>query len=398
MTAADPFRRLLHSLLQDRIDLARCARVLPSQVIAPASTRRLQGVLLGSGVLVYRWIDVSTVPKARRRAAVAAQARAWSPFGDSGFVVAWFGDSAGIYAWDAQRLRQRLEMAGLPFGERWSVVPEPWLDGVMADGPRLVQGAEGTEGQWWQQGTLRDWRWWPSAPDAAQWLNYLRGAGHGPSDLPPRWERPVDAQTESRAPLLSLAELQASATGWDTVGAAVGSLALMAWTAMLAHDEVQLRSQRSATAAALLSIEARSQPVVALREAALQDAQRAAALTSLVTGPQALQVIEHLLLRLPAKPGVLVRQLEIDGRQVRLTLDVPQAIERSSAVTALEDGGWLSDVREGRESTGNQLVLTMTLRGDRPAALVVQATDTMPGGADPAPAASEQSGAAGSRR
>ncbi len=121
----------------------------------------------------------------------------------------------------------------------------------------------------------------------------------------------------------------------------------MAWTASLAHDEVQLRSRLATAEATLQQLEVKSKPVVALRDAALQDAQRAHALAALVTGPQALLVIEHLLTRLPALPGLMIRQLELSGRQVRLALEVPQGIERAAIVTALEEGRWLDRCSRG---------------------------------------------------
>lgn len=368
MKAAVQVSRLLNSLVKDRIDLSRCVQVRSSEVVPPQAPQAPQGLVLTAGVLLYRWIDVGSVPKPRRRAAVAALARAWTPFQESGFRVAWYGDSAGVFAWDAQRLRQRLSDGGLVAVKDLPVIPEPWLGSPVVSEPRLVQGLDGICGQLWQDGSLRALRWWSEAPDESQWLNFLRGAGRASVAAPTIEQRShleQGAQPEGIAPLLTLDDLQSRATGWDTVAAAIGSLALMAWTASLAHDEVQLRSRLATAEATLQQLEVRSKPVVALRDAALQDAQRAHALAALVTGPQALLVIEHLLTRLPALPGLLIRQLELNGRQVRLALEVPQGIERATIVTALEEGRWLTDVREARESGGNQLVLSMVLSGDR---------------------------------
>ncbi len=177
MKAAVQVSRLLNSLVKDRIDLSRCVQVRSSEVIPPQEPRAPQGLVLTAGVLLYRWIDVGSVPKPRRRAAVAAQARAWTPFQESGFRVAWFGDSAGVFAWDTQRLRQRLSDGGLAAVEDLPVIPEPWLGSAVRSGPRLVQGLDGVFGQLWQDGSLRSLRWWSDPPDEAQWLNFLRGAG-----------------------------------------------------------------------------------------------------------------------------------------------------------------------------------------------------------------------------
>jgi hypothetical protein len=65
-------------------------------------------------------------------------------------------------------------------------------------------------------------------------------------------------------------------------------------------------------------------------------------------------------------------------------LEVPAAIERASVVTALEEGGWLTDVREARESGGSTLTLTMVLNAGRPPATALSL------GAAPPAAASAQ--------
>jgi hypothetical protein len=246
---------------------------------------------------------------------------------------------------------------------------EPWLAAPAADGVHLLRRGEGVDGEIWQGSALRALRCWPATPDEAQWLNFLRGAGLGPQAAPA--PGPGDAvATGTRAdaaPLLTLADLQSRALGWESVAAAAVSLALMAWTASLAYQHLHLRNATQQAEAAAQAAAAASAPVLALREAALRDRERAVALTALVSGPRSLAVVEHLLSRLPANAGVLLRQLEIEDRQVRLALEVPQAIERAAIVKAIEEGRWLTDVREARDSGGTLLQLTMRLDGDRPA-------------------------------
>jgi len=283
--------RLLSSLVRARVDPARCIGVRPSQLVQPAG-RAPQGLVLSSGVLVYRWFDLADLPRPKRRAALAAKARAWSPFAETGFLAAWFGDSAGVFAWDAQKLRKRLSDAGIGPRKELPVMVEPWLAAPAADGVHLLRRGEGVDGEIWQGSALRALRCWPAL--------YLHNA------------------------------------------------------------------TRQAAAAARAAAAA-SAPVLAVREAALRDRERAVALTALVSGPRALAVVEHLLSRLPANAGVLLRQLEIEDRQVRLALEVPQAIERAAIVKAIEEGRWLTDVREARDSGGTLLQLTMRLDGDRPA-------------------------------
>lgn len=368
MKAAVHPGRLLSSLVRAPVDPARCIGVRPSQLVQPAG-RAPQGLVLSSGVLVYRWFDLADLPRPKRRAALAAKARAWSPFAETGFLAAWFGDSAGVFAWDAQKLRKRLSDAGIGPRKELPVMVEPWLAAPAADGVHLLRRGEGVDGEIWQGSALRALRCWPATPDEAQWLNFLRGAGLGPQAAPaPGPGGAVATGTRAdAAPLLTLADLQSRALGWEPVAVAAASLALMGWTASLAYQHLYLHNATRQAAAAARAAAAASAPVLAVREAALRDRERAVALTALVSGPRALAVVEHLLSRLPANAGVLLRQLEIEDRQVRLALEVPQAIERAAIVKAIEEGRWLTDVREARDSGGTLLQLTMRLDGDRPA-------------------------------
>ena len=388
MTAARSFSRALASLARERTDPARCARVLSGRIVAPADGRSPAGLVLGSGVLLYRWVDLSSVPRNRRRAAAAAQLRAWTPFADSGYRIAWFEDSAGLFAWDAARLRQRLGEAGLMRSKPLPVLPEAWLTAPPAsDAARLVQRSEGVEAQVWQRGSLRASRWWPQAPSEEEWLNFQRGAGLGPGAMVPLGRASNDESTtasEGWAPLLSEADLQGGGGVLETLVAIAASLALMAWTAALAHEHWQLGSQLQQARERVVLLEKTSQPVIASREAALREAQQATALTEMLQAPDALAVLEHVLLRLARLQGLLVRQFELNGKQLRLALEVPAAIERASVVTALEEGGWLTDVREARESGGSTLTLTMVLNAGRPPATALSL------GAAPPAAASAQ--------
>lgn len=365
-------RRLRPALARPRLDPGRCLWVRSARVLGPADGRPPLGVVLGTSSLVYRWVDVASLPKGKQRQAVAAQLRAWSPFADSGFRVAWFGNSAGLFAWDAAKLRQRLADAG--FGNKaLAVVPEPWLYLQPAqDAARLVRIAEGFEAQWWQGGALRASRWWPELPDESDWLNFQRGAGVSPAAVVPRERALQDAgaaRAEGWGRLLNESELRSPAAAWETLALAALSLLFMGWTAVLAHQQWLVSRDKGEAQERLSQVRAKSEPVLALRESALADVQRASALAGELGQAEVLAVIEHLLNRLPRVPGLLLRQLEVDGRQVRVALEVPPTLERTAIVTALEEGGWLGDVREARDLGGGTLNLSMQLRADRPPAI-----------------------------
>lgn len=362
----------LGSLARPRLDPARCLWVQSARVLAPGEeVRHPAGVVIGVASLVYRWIDLASIPKSKQRQSLAAQLRAWSPFAESGFRVAWFGSSAGLFAWDAAKLRRRLADAG--FGDKaLPVLPEPWLYLQPAqDAVRLIRVAEGFEAQWWHGSALRASRWWPEPPEESDWLNFQRGAGVAPMAVI-AIERALQdagaARAEGWGRLLSESDLRSPAAAWEPLALAAVSLVLMGWTAVLAQQHWATERQRRDAEERLVQARAKAGPVLALREAALADAQRASALAGEFARPEPLAVIEHLLNRLPRVAGLQVRQIEVDGHQVRLALDVPSTLERSAIVAALEEGGWLGDVREARDLGGGTLNLAMQLRTDRPPA------------------------------
>jgi hypothetical protein len=149
------------------------------------------------------------------------------------------------------------------------------------------------------------------------------------------------------------------------VAAIAASLALMAWTAALAHDQWQLHRQFEDTRERLEQLRSKTEPVIAARETALREARRAGELAGLLQGPDALLAVEHVLVRLPQLPGAAVRQLDLTGRQLQVALAVPEPIERAGVVTDVESGGWLVNVRETREGGVGTLNLSMTLNSDR---------------------------------
>jgi hypothetical protein len=62
-------------------------------------------------------------------------------------------------------------------------LPEPLLDEPAA-GLRLVRRSGGFEAQHWRENELHHSRWFPVAPDLAQWQNFARGCGFDPAATP----------------------------------------------------------------------------------------------------------------------------------------------------------------------------------------------------------------------
>ena len=102
--------------------------------------------------------------------------RRWSPFAATEFTAQWAGNKASVYAWDTTQITDAIVAAGLD-PVRCSIWPETFFRAPHADGARLAVMSEGLEGQAWRQGLLVATRWWPTAPNARDWLLFLRSAG-----------------------------------------------------------------------------------------------------------------------------------------------------------------------------------------------------------------------------
>jgi hypothetical protein len=344
---------------------------LPSEIAWSPGARRSATVVIGSGLLLYRWMDLAALPPSKRRAAVAAQLKAWSPFARSDFRVAWLKDGAGLFAWDAERLQSRMRDAGIEPAKVRAALPEPWLQAAPdGDAVRLIAGMEGVGGEVWKSGVLRAMRWWPRPPSDADWLNFLRGVGSavGQSSALDANRQPQSGplQRVGWAPLLTIDELRSGATQWESFAAFAVSLGLVGWTAYLAQQQLELKGQRDQAETALADLTVRSGPVIETRDGALREATIARNVAGLLDSPDALAVVEHVLNRLPQSSGIVLRQFELTGRQVRVNLEVPASTERASIVSALEGGNWLTDVREAPEAGVGALVLTMALNSSRP--------------------------------
>lgn len=118
----------------------------------------------------YRRLDFSQLPARQRASAAAVAVRRQEPAPGALHHVAWTGGTAHAWVWPEPD-------AALLAGEAgW--IPESLLRAPPAqDGPRLLAMMRGVEGQVWRDGELRTSQWWPTRPDAAAWLRFLRAAG-----------------------------------------------------------------------------------------------------------------------------------------------------------------------------------------------------------------------------
>lgn len=114
---------------------------------------------------------------------------------------------------------------------------------------------------------------------------------------------------------------------------------------------------------------------------------------------QPLEVLDHLARVL--QRGVVIKELELQGQELRLTLEAPPELSRSALIESLESGAWLTGVAEQKDGANRAwITLQARLKGLRPPAAVQSAggvkrssTDALPGqDKAPAPPADVQKG------
>jgi len=333
--------------------------------------------LISRGLLRHRAFHLAGIAEADRLGALQAQLAAWQPLPDAQYLVVWQGDGAQAYAIDRERLADAPVKSATWLPE--SLAREPGGDGV-----RLVQGLDGVEGQAWKAGVLQASRWWSVLPDLHEWQQFLRQsqwAGLQAEAVPalasPAWEKP------KRLPVFSdqLGQSRQGSEPWLAGALVLVLLGLTALSARVLWDGFEGRRQ-----ARLAIAELREQvaPVLAAREKALAAADQSGALITQLQAPQPLEMMEELLRLLPK--GVVVRELDANGMDLRVLLDLSPEVTRGKVIADLEAGGWftqLGEVKDGQARSG--LDLQMKLSGPRPpqrssadAGLQRLATDGLP--------------------
>lgn len=312
-----------------------------------------------------------SLPPGERAGFVRVQLLGWAPFDDSGYAVCVLRDGAMAYAWDQRAFEQRAAAAGLPVRPR-RVLPETLLLPAHTQGVALQTCSVGVEGQFWREGQLVASRWWPEAPDAAAWLNFQRSAGV-PADaqqavVPSAGDAPGPEWLEQPwAPVSTLAAMvERSRLRLHAAAAALVALLLLP-TLWLLRAYWETTQQVAALEAERSRLEAEVQPVLKARAEALAAVAELDALAAAVDRTDALQLLAHLAGQVP-RDGNRVRDLEWDGRRLRLVLAVPATTPRITYVRSLEGGGWLQDVREDtQEEVAGTVALTAEIRATQPA-------------------------------
>lgn len=302
----------------------------------------------------YRCIDLAGVPTADRVSALRAQLTAWQPFPASDYLIDMNGGQAQVFAL-SREARESLPQAR-------ALWPETLLHPVGDDGLRLVACLEGVEGQCWRAGVLHSSRWWAARPVDAEWQDFARQAQAECMSVPEvqelPWQRP-------RRALATLDGLQQRLQGQERLIGGALAVALAGGSAVVAHGAWDAFQARDSGQAELQAVRDDVAPVLAARDRALADADRAAALVRQLQAPSPLEVLGQLNQLLP--PAGRLKEFELRAGLVKLGLDLPPDVTRAKLVGDLEAGGWFTQVAEVKDGAGRGgVVLEMKLSGPRP--------------------------------
>ena len=342
--------------------------------------------LVARSLLRVHVFSLTALPVRERMSSLRAQAKAWQPFMDPSTTVALRAGWGLALAFDRAELTDLLTDAGCDPG-RVTLVPEPLMVPPLSDGVRMLQGLDGCEAQRWVAGWLRVSRWWPELPSLSQWQEFERLSNAipdtTPTPVPPgaealRWQSsPWAAMSSVDAALGALAPL-------EQVALVVGGGLLLAASAAVARQAWEADASMVAQARELRSLQLRAAPTLAARDKALQAAAETRMLAVALGAPMPIEVLQHVAQRL--SPGVVLKELELVGRQLRLVVDLPPAVPRSTLVKDLQAGQWLQDVREGKGvGIAQGLSLDMRLSDLRPP--LAAAAAPLPAAAAPFPVA-----------
>lgn len=198
----------------------------------------------------YRRQDFSHMPVRQRRTAARLALARFEPSAEAAVHIAWLDGVAHYWIWTPSE-------GGQADYRRW--IPETRLLAPPAgDGVRLLQLAQGVEGQVWKSGRLLASQWWPELPEVQAWQYFVRSAGIDPAHAPLPAEAEVrswlsvpwgetgqglavDAETGERFAWMAVLAVFMLALGWQGAG-------WLRWRAASATESARLESARSSSA------------------------------------------------------------------------------------------------------------------------------------------------------
>jgi len=349
-------------------------------VARPVWLCRVAGVERGRGRSPFTpWLALSRaltrvaripLPKVNARRTVDAvrlQLLTLSAWPETGFAVQRTGDTATVWYWDEQRLREQLSAAGASLAAV-APVPESALRAHGSDdGLRLVACLDGVEGQVWRGGELAASMWWPRVPDEAAWQAFALDAGVRAAAVPVPLEVPWSARPASGVQVHRAGAAQGQ---WDAAAAArIATCLLGIYAIWLGVHHARVQVELNGRSDELAAIESRS---AALRQART-DAQRDAVAASRLAELRPTITQADLMLALAAFSGadrqLTLREWEFREGRLRVLLATDRdRFDRAAALDALARSTLLRDVQLASGAAANTLAIVAQVAEGAPGA------------------------------
>ncbi|MFN7521476.1 MAG: hypothetical protein ACK5VV_13760 [Lysobacteraceae bacterium] len=344
--------------LQRRFSATRLLRRAEDVETLRAGGRVMEWVVPRAQCLFFT-LDVAKVPAKRHESYAALAVKRMAPFAAPDWHAITRRGQMMVWAWP----KAVLEVAS-DGGPTWSTgdraIPEAILRGEPGeDDAQLVACDAGFDARLWRRGLLVASQWFPQVPDAAAWVEFLRGAGADAHDAVPM----PTAGGWRESPWSAPSRAAFAVDGWRHFGRSAVLLAASIVVALLAWPMGS--GLRHAVEATLVEgrIEALSEQLSSVldrRDAALGALDETHALLALrARQPQSrlLAALERAL----GPQGIHAREWDFQrGSRLRLVLSAPGA-DPQALVTALMSTGMLDDVRVEPGNEAGQMVVQAEL-------------------------------------
>jgi hypothetical protein len=243
---------------------------------------------------VFRVLDLTSVPSAKRTQALAAQIPLFSPYKETGYWHCMQNGVALVWLWDEHHRLQIASQQKIAAAEECLVLPESCLTELREAGSAVYCGVEGYFGQIWAAQRLVAETWWPQEPDLLGWKQFQRGAGM------PATEKPkvsnIDLALPVPWPFIRLKRLDGRSAEYFLVrGLAIAFIFLFVFqltaSLRLLTEQWQLENQ-------ITEMQSQHQQSIARRDMAFELREKANYLQTLHSGRQ-LKLLENISERVP---------------------------------------------------------------------------------------------------
>ena len=301
----------------------------------------------------------STLTLRQKTSALAIMVQKGVPFDDPVFSVIWTGSQATVFAWSAAEAERQAARCAVDL-KLFRVVPESLVRGRGPDGPRLINGVEGYEGQVWKDGNLIHSRWWSTPPAPQEWALFLGGASIFQTDetvpaiasaeiLDFPWDQTTDIVGKVRDALK------------DPVIAATAVLLVSAPLVFLGGQWLGLTATASRIEEKTATLNRDNAPLWASRREALENREVIADLADLQLLPDQLLILSEVA-RMLKVSDAKVDSWAQEGANLELQIHAPRPLDPTYLITQFEGHALFEAVTATRSSGSNAVRIQMRIR------------------------------------